>query len=68
MLIVCRKSSFDQDGRGPHHINDAPEQISGIQDPAIRKLSDQTFRLRKPHVVILGEDPLGVMFERVFQL
>jgi len=33
----------------------------------IRKLSDQTFRLRTPHVIILGEEPLGAMFGRVFQ-
>ena len=68
-----RKSSFDKDDRGPYHIGDVPEQISGIQAdverwPAIRKLGDRTFRLRTPHVIILGEESLGAMFGRVFQL
>ena len=64
---VCRKSSFDQDGRGPHHIGDVPKQRiqADIMIAAIRKL---TFRLRTPHVVILGEEPLGAMLGRVFQL
>ena len=70
---VRRKSSLDKDDRGPHYIGDVPKQISRIQDdierwPAIRKLSDQTFRLRTPHVIVLGEEPLGAMFGRVFQL
>jgi hypothetical protein len=55
----------------PHHISEVPKQISEIQGdierwPPIRKLSDQTFGLRTPWVIILGEEPPGAMFGRVF--
>ena len=64
---VCQKSSFDQDGRGPHYIGDVPKQRiqADVTIATIRKL---TFGLETPHVVILGEEPLDAMLGRVFQL
>ena len=59
-----RRIATQEEGKATYH----PQRACGPQRYLIASIRKLTFGLRTPHVVILGEEPLGAMLGRVFQL